>query len=157
VAKRSTKKPAVGQLAWFSDGLESVSRMKLKGGIVGRLAILGIVALLVLLGLFFVGAQWKMGDVMTGLAIVAALIIVLAVGGAMLWYADKHPETALMEGAEVLVHKQLQVTTKTGTVEEAMLEPSVDETMPVIEVKASQSDLDAPDVPKSLPEAPANG
>jgi hypothetical protein len=131
--------------------------MKLRGGIVGRLAILGVVALLVVLGLFFVGAQWRMGDVMIGLALGAVVIIVLPVGGAMLWYADKHPETALMEGAEVLIHKQLQITTKTGTVDEAMLEPSVDETMPVIEVKGTQSDLDAPDVPKSLPDAPANG
>jgi len=131
--------------------------MKLKGGIVGRLSILGVVAMFVLLGLFFVGAQWKIGEVMIGVAIGAELIIALAIGGAMLWYANKHPETALMEGAEVLVHKQLQITTKMGTVDEAMLEPSVDETMPVIDVKGTQSDLDAPDVPKSLPEAPANG
>jgi len=131
--------------------------MKLKGGIVGRLSILGVVAMFVLLGLFLVGAQWKIGEVMIGVAIGALLIIALAIGGAMLWYANKHPETALMEGAEVLVHKQLQITTKMGIVDEAMLEPSVDETMPVIEVKATQSDLDALDVPKSLPEAPANG
>lgn len=131
--------------------------MKLKGGIVGRLSILGIVAMFVLLGLFFVGAQWKIGEVMIGLAMVIVLIITLAIGGAMLWYANKYPETALMEGAEVLVHKQMQITTKAGKVDEAMLEPSVDETMPVIEVKGTQSDLDAPDVPKSLPEAPADG
>jgi hypothetical protein len=71
-------------------------------GPVGKLALIGVVCMS---GLGGVGI--RTGDpYVAGLCAVLATIVALSVGAGILWYSDKHPHEATLEGMEVVVMQQ---------------------------------------------------
>lgn len=87
---------------------ENVSKVTLKGGVVGKVSRVLIVA-----SLSMAAIAWSVN-----LAWVAAVAILLVfiLCFVMLWrvisFADRNPQAALLEGAEFLVHEQLTLGEK---------------------------------------------
>jgi hypothetical protein len=85
--------------------LAKVDRIRLSRGVLGRISIIAIVAMI---ALAFVA--WKLTDqnllVLMGVEIF--LVFCLSFAG-ILWYANKNPQTALFEGADVIQWKQLEM------------------------------------------------
>ena len=84
-------------------GLSSDFAQKVRfRGPVGKLA---LVAVLGVLGLAAVGVRSDSSTVQAICAILATLIALSVIGG-ILWYSDKHPEQATLEGMEVVMMQQ---------------------------------------------------
>jgi len=85
--------------------LAKVDRIRLSRGVLGRISIIAIVAMI---ALAFVA--WKLTDqsllVLIGVEIF--LVFCLSFAG-ILWYANKNPQTALLEGADVIQLKQIEL------------------------------------------------
>jgi len=69
---------------------------------VGKLALVAVLSIISLGG---VGIRSSDAFV-EGLCASLAAVIALAIGGAMLWYSDRHPREATLEGMEVVVLEQ---------------------------------------------------
>lgn len=84
-------------------GLSSSLLQKVRfRGPVGKLALVGVSCFLVLGG---VGVRSSDAFVQ-GLCVTLATIVVLGIGGAILWYSHEHPDQATLEGMEVIVMQQ---------------------------------------------------
>lgn len=119
------KEKSDGLWAFMRESADSIIR--LKGGVVGRNSAVCIIALIAL-----VGAIWFKPDV-AGYVIWIILAIVLVVVLGNLWYGNKYPEIAMMEGSEILHRKRLEMATKTGPVPSVLLEPRVNPEIPLLE------------------------
>jgi hypothetical protein len=87
----------------FLKGIQNISKVKLHGGLVGKVSIVLIIFCLSLCGLAF----WiKNLELTWGVIIIVALVVFT-----LLWrvirFAEKNPQAALLEGAEFLVHERL--------------------------------------------------
>jgi hypothetical protein len=83
-------------------GLTSELLQKVRfGGPVGKLALLGIACVVGLCVIAF-----RTGNGTAGLCAVLATIVALAVAAGILWYSDKHPDQATLEGMELVVMQQ---------------------------------------------------
>ena len=97
------------KLPFDLDGIvQNLSKVKLKGGVVGKVTLtVMIVSLCLAVIAWSVQNIWISG---------AALALVFILAFAMLWrlinFADRHPQAAIMEGAEFLVHEQLRLGSK---------------------------------------------
>jgi len=69
---------------------------------VGKLALVGVVALACIGG---VGVR-SGTDTVHIICLILATVIVLFVAAGILWYSDKHPNEATLEGMEVIVYHQ---------------------------------------------------
>jgi hypothetical protein len=93
-------------------GLESiasqVSNLKLRGGLAGK-----ICHVLIFVALAMAIVAWSVQIVWVSAASLGLIFILAFV---MLWrlinLADKNPQSALMEGAELLIHEQLMIGKK---------------------------------------------
>jgi len=88
--------------------LQNLAKVKLKGGVVGKVTLAVIVV-----SLCFATIAWSVKNIwVSG----AALALVFLLAFPMLWrlisFADRHPQAAILEGAEFLVHQQLQLGSK---------------------------------------------
>ena len=87
---------------------QSVSKLTLKGGLAGK-----ICHVLIYVALAMAVIAWSVQ--MVAIAIIA-LTMIFCLTFVMLWrlinLADKNPQSALMEGAEFLLHEQMMVGTK---------------------------------------------
>jgi hypothetical protein len=88
--------------------LRNVSKIKLKGGVVGKVSVVLIVVALAMAAIAWsVRVPWIS---------VVALVLLFVLSFVMLWrlvsFADKNPQAALLEGAEFLVHEQITLGTK---------------------------------------------
>ena len=88
--------------------VQSVSQVKLHGGVVGKVCkVLMVVAVSLAAIALSVRVLWV--SVLTA-------VFVFVISFVMLWrlisFADKNPQAALLEGAEFLVHEQMKLGTK---------------------------------------------
>jgi polyferredoxin len=157
VAKSKTPKQSGEKWEWLAHGFERVT-MILRAGIIGRLAVLGVASLA-----FLVAVLWLLPESLRTTDF-AVLIVSLGIGVVLivvfgsLWYANKYPQTALMEGAQINAWKKLEVLTKSGSVSAELQEPSADASMPMIDVSGQAMLPDAPgNSTPALPEGDARG
>jgi len=93
----------------FDRAIDGLSKVTLRGGVVGK------VTFAVVFGSFALAAiAWSVSNIWLS---AAALAMVFTLMFVMLWrlisFADRHPQAALLEGAEFLVHEQIVHATKT--------------------------------------------
>src|SRR5438093_13589156 len=92
----------------FSKMLKHVSKVKLRGGVVGKVSMV----LIVLCGTIGGLAAVSKNDWVIGGSIVAIILVVFRILCRLIDFAKAHPQAALMEGAEFLVHEQLTIAQK---------------------------------------------
>lgn len=94
----------VGTFDWLKSQVRGFATIKLPGGVVGKLS-------MVMIAVVFSAATiaWSVRNEWIAVAaLVVVAVIVLSLGHRLINFAEKHPQTALMEGAELLVHEQIQ-------------------------------------------------
>ena len=87
----------------FDRAIAGLSKVTLRGGVVGKVTIA-----VVFTSIAMTTIAWSVANVwLSG----AALLMVFSLTFVMLWrlinFADRHPQAALLEGAEFLVHEQI--------------------------------------------------
>ena len=88
--------------------LERVSKVKLTGGLVGRVCTVVLVSCVVIGVLGALSRnEWVMGGV-----VVAILIIVFPMLWRVISFAEKNPQVAILDGAQFLKHEQLVLASK---------------------------------------------
>jgi hypothetical protein len=124
----------------------SVSNLKLRGGLAGKICHVLI--------FFFVGVavvSWSVQVVWVAAAGLAASFVLAFV---MLWrlinLADKNPQSALMEGAEFLLHEHLKIAQK-GLPEVAVDPAEVVQIAPLVLSESEQRLLNSPDQEETKP------
>jgi|SRR6266850_5026110 len=81
-----------------------LAKIKLPGGTVGKICLMLIAVSLAFAAMVVsVRVPWV---ACVGISLLA--IVVLVLGLAVVWFAHKHPQAALMEGAEFLQHEQIE-------------------------------------------------
>ena len=105
-----------------SVGLSSdfAQRVRFRGP-VGKLALIGVACFAVLLA---VGAKSSSATVQ-GMCAIMAVIVALALGGAILRYSDKHPDQATLEGMEVVIFHQQKAWAAKGWTGEPPIGPVI--------------------------------
>ncbi len=131
------------------DGLaEHVSKLRLRGGLAGK-----ICHVLIFVSIAMAVIAWSVQVVWVA---AGSLVLVFLLVFVMLWrlisLAEKHPPSALMEGAELLVHQQLMIATKGG----AQIPTTAAEITSPAPMQISASEMKALEVPES-DSAPAKG
>lgn len=95
----------------FDSAIDGLSKVTLKGGVVGKVTFAVVFACLSMALI-----AWSVSNVWLSLM---ALFFVFILAFAMLWrlinFADRHPQAALLEGAEFLVHEQIIHATKSSS------------------------------------------
>ena len=131
----------------LSKAIEGVSRIRLKGGLVGKTCMV-----LIVVALATAAIVWAVRDVWScriALVLLPALVFVL------LWrvisFAGNHPEAALLEGSEFLIHQQMLLATKdVPELPEAPSEPSPDAPL-LDDTDPKHLEPDITDSPPQLP------
>ncbi|MGD0262387.1 MAG: hypothetical protein ABSD29_21700 [Verrucomicrobiota bacterium] len=92
----------------MSQLFEGISKVKLRGGVVGKVSIV-----LICVSISMAIIAWSVSMVWVS---VLALILVFTLCFPLLWrlvsFADHNPQAALLEGAEFLVHEQMRLGMK---------------------------------------------
>src|SRR5215471_12681541 len=126
--------------------LQNISKIKLRGGVVGKVTIAVMVVSLALAGI-----SWTVHNIWISLL---ALVLVFALAFTLLWrlitFADRNPQAALFEGAEFLVHEQLRFGTKA---EPSMVIEATDRAQPQ-PIEGPAADLGKALEPDATGEAP---
>jgi hypothetical protein len=106
-------------LSKFGIGAEALDRVRLAQGVVGKSSYVTVAALGALAAIAF-------SPYALVLAFVVLLVFVLYLAGA-LWFAHKHPGESLLEGAELIKWRQLEMAAKDVPKEitMTMVEPTV--------------------------------
>ena len=93
----------------FNSAISGLSRVTLRGGVVGK-----VTFAVSLVSIALTAIAWSVSNIWLS---AAALLMVFTLTFVMLWrlinFADRHPQAALLEGAEFLVHEQIVHATKT--------------------------------------------
>lgn len=83
--------------------INGISKVTLRGGVVGK-----VTFAVVLVSLALMLIAWSMHNIWLSASVVGLIFILTFT---MLWrvinFADRHPQAALLEGAEFLVHEQI--------------------------------------------------
>jgi hypothetical protein len=118
----------------FGPLAETATKVRLRGGVVGKLSTVLIVASIAL-GAIGVAAhnEWIAGG-----AVILIFVLVLTLGWKMLRFAEEHPQAALMEGAELLMHERLTLAMKGHP--EFLHDPSQESTDPAAPLRLAQPD-----------------
>jgi hypothetical protein len=112
---KAPPKPPTGQRDWFAGKIgdllgltESLTKITLPGGVVGKMSRVLICVAGFLAFIAYMGTNpWVQGS-----AVLTILILVLVLGWRLITFAENHPQAALMEGAELLLHEQMQLAAK---------------------------------------------
>jgi hypothetical protein len=92
----------------FETIIQNVSKVKLQGGVVGKVCrVLIFVAVSLAAISLSVRVTW-----VAALCAAFLFILVFVMGWRLISFADKNPQAALLEGAEFLVHEQLTMGMK---------------------------------------------
>lgn len=87
----------------FDSAINGLSKVTLRGGVVGK-----VTFAVTFTSLAIAAIAWSVSNIWIS---AAALCMVFALAFVMLWrlinFADRHPQAALLEGAEFLVHEQI--------------------------------------------------
>lgn len=92
----------------FDKAIDGLSKVTLRGGVVGKVTFAVVFSSAALAAIAWSASNiWLSG---------AALVMVFVLAFVNLWrlinFADRHPQAALLEGAEFLVHEQIVHATK---------------------------------------------
>ncbi|MDB6065416.1 MAG: hypothetical protein JWR26_1624 [Pedosphaera sp.] len=125
-------------------GLESiadqVSKLTLRGGLAGK-----ICHVIIYVALAMAAISWSVKVVWVA---VAALGFIFLLTFVVLWrlinLADKNPQSALMEGAELLIHEQMTIGTKSKPEMKIIVQDNV-ETAPLQVSAEEQRQLNEPE------------
>lgn len=84
--------------------MQALGHIRLARGVVGKASVVAGIALLVLGGI-----AWRIGPAL--LLVVAGMVMLtfFVYLTAVLWFAHRHPEQALLEGAEIIQYRQLEL------------------------------------------------
>jgi hypothetical protein len=95
------------ELAHTLARMQALGHIRLARGVVGKISVVAGIALLALFGIAMRGGT----DLLLAMGgmILTALSLYL---GAALWFAHRHPEQALLEGAEIIQYRQLELAAK---------------------------------------------
>lgn len=87
--------------------MQALGHIRLAHGVVGKASVVAGIALLVLGGI-----AWRIDAglllVMAGAVLLAFFVYLVAI----LWFAHRHPEQALLEGAEIIQYRQQEMVGK---------------------------------------------
>lgn len=134
----------------FDKAIEGLAKVTLKGGVVGK-----VTFAVVCISIALAAIAWSVSNLWLS---AAALCMVFTLAFVMLWrlinFADRHPQAALLEGAEFLVHEQIVHATKTVP----SLPPNEIEQVQPEAIEGSAADIELARVPDqaAIP-SPANG
>jgi len=130
--------------------LKNVSKVKLPGGVVGKVCTVLIVVTLTIGSLGALAREpWLLGA-----AVFAIIIIVFPMLWRLINFADKNPQAAILEGAEFLMHQQIVMGSKGNPQIPASVDVSVVD-RPVQIPKGTETTLDIPEEPAAQIEMPA--
>jgi hypothetical protein len=92
----------------IDSALQNISKVRLPGGVVGKVTVAVIIA-----SLCMALIAWSVQNVwLSGGALVAVFVLAFTMLWRVINFADRHPQAALLEGAEFLVHEQLLQASK---------------------------------------------
>jgi len=88
--------------------IRNVSEVKLRGGLFAKASIVIIVVSLCIFGIAaFLGNMWVS---------IGAIVLIFTLAFVIMWrlinFANKNPQAAILEGAQFLVHEQMQLAAK---------------------------------------------
>jgi len=96
----------------LSQLFEGISKVKLRGGVVGKVSVV-----LICVSISMAVIAWAVSMVWVS---VLALVLVFALCFPLLWrlvsFAERNPQAALLEGAEFLMHEQIRLGMKSSPV-----------------------------------------
>ncbi len=95
-------------MGYLDDVIQRASKIKLSGGLVGRVCTLLVVACITL---GVIGASSK-NDLISGGAIVAIVLLLFPMLWRIITFAEENPGVALLDGAQLLKHEQLRLASK---------------------------------------------
>ena len=107
--------------------IKNVSQIKLKGGIFTKASIVIIIVSLCLFGIAFKTNNIWISCGTIGLIFILAFIILWR----LINFANKNPQAAILEGAEFLIHEQIELAAK-GISEIPKLSSDMTEDNPVV-------------------------
>jgi hypothetical protein len=119
--------PIKGALEGAGINATALDRIRLARGIVGKASYVAGAALLVLAAVALVLRQPEYLLIDAILAVV--LFVAYFVG--TLWFANRHPEIAILEGAELIQWRQMEIASAKGMT--STLEPTPNVEPPLIE------------------------
>lgn len=130
--------------------MKSVSKIRLKGGVVGKVCTVLVVLCIVVAFMAWVAKNpWIVGG---------AILLLIIICFVMLWrviqFANKNPAAALMEGAEFLLHQQLILGSKHTPA--IPVDPRDFSELPTSEVSQQQAQLTKPMEPDVPPAKSSN-
>jgi hypothetical protein len=103
--ERMKADPAEKIIAAAAQHADKLSKITLRGGIVGRITWILISVCFSAMGMVWsVRSEWV---TLAGLLLMCATVLILGIKA--LRFAEKNPQTALMEGAELLIHEQMKL------------------------------------------------
>jgi hypothetical protein len=87
----------------------SLDRIRLARGVVGKASYVAVAAVLALGGI-----AWRLRDPIYLLVAAVLIVLVFAIYfSGTLWFANRHPGVALLEGAELIQWRQMDIAAKT--------------------------------------------
>jgi hypothetical protein len=87
----------------------SLDRIRLARGVVGKASYVAVAAVLALGGI-----AWRLRDPIYLLVAAVLIVLVFAIYfSGTLWFANRHPGVALLEGAELIQWRQMEIAAKT--------------------------------------------
>ena len=123
--------------------INNVSRVKLKGGIFAKASLVIIIVSLCIFGIAAtLGNIWVSCGAI-GLIFILAFVILMR----LINFANKNPQAAILEGAEFLVHEQIQLAAKGVKEIPNVLSNLTEETQVPID-NLAQQEANQPDEPK---------
>ena len=92
----------------FSKLINNVAKVKLGGGIFGKTC-----TVIMVIAVTFGGIAWIANNLWV---CILALVLISIIAFVLLWrlinFADKNPQAVILEGAEFLVHQQIELAAK---------------------------------------------
>jgi hypothetical protein len=92
----------------INSTLRGISKVHLHGGVAGKVSVSLIVACLSITGI-----AWSVRNIwVTGAALLFIFILVFTMLWRLISFADRHPQAAILDGAEFVLHQQIIQGTK---------------------------------------------
>lgn len=148
-----TTTPDKGQKVDLGQVLSGLSKIKLRGGVVGRICWVLIITVVSIAAIAIVAGASPTGVIIGSISIISIVVLVYRFLNRIIDFADKHPEHALMEGAEIIKFEEIRFGTKANP----MLPPATTESRAAKEVLVDAETAALPDVVVADPKRLTNG
>jgi hypothetical protein len=103
--------------------MQALGHIRLARGVVGKASVVAGIAILVLGGI-----AWRIDSGLLPMMAGAVLLAFFAYLAAVLWFAHRHPEQALLEGAEIIQYREQEMAK--GVIELPHSAPTTPEPLP---------------------------